>query len=1037
VLGDFETGAAGIDQEAVVPCHEGDSRCNDEYLLACKADESGWELESICWTPNQCDSNNGVCKVCKASALRCNGAKREGCAADGSGWETIEDCDAPELCNNSFCGQCPVENEVRCAAASGDENAATDVLQQCYKGVGWQVLDTCANEQLCEASVDRWMTDPGTWLGECDQPVCTAGTLECDGPTLRRCPQTEDAWVVVDTCASDALCLLALDSADSAEDAATVDECPVGCSPAGGFFCDGPVLQRCRDDLTGREEIERCPEGTACDPVLGECGSPCTVGALRCNGAQLEVCNEQQEWELQELCASVALCSAVQDPTTEQWSGVCQPPACDLAGLFKCDGATLFECNSDLTSWDPRVTCLSPALCNALSGRCDPEACLEAGLLRCNPVNPLIVEQCSADLTEWVLVAECSEQQSCNPDPDGPACLDGCPEPPARCIGTERQDCDDAAGIPVWTTVASCFTPELCECGLTNTCLMGIWTLDGVCGRPACGGLLADYQCAESILQGCTEGRNEWVDLQDCGAPELCYDDDPEAGVCRVCPAPLEVQCFESETGPARRTCAPDGLSWTDQANCPFGCVDSGEADYCAVCATDELRCGLAAEDDAILQRCTTDQTDFVLEEDCLFTCVDSGLADLCAVCQADELRCSLDATAIERCNEDLLGLTTDVECPRSCIDNGYTDFCGDCTTGQTQCATDFATVHTCIDGLWGAGQSCVYGCIDSDTADFCAPQCTPQESECVSTTSLRLCNAVGEWGDAAACAIACIDSGTMDFCAPSCAPGATECATSNSYRECNSETGEWADLTVTCTGTTPVCVAGGCVQCDPSTTPPECADDAVLQTCEGNVLVRTDCPAATPVCTVVGGTAGCHACAPGRTACADSSTLQTCSDTGTWSSAACAGDQVCGQINNVAGCYYCLPPLLECVTTNTYRTCLADGSWSATEACPNLADCSNSECEACADNAKECVVDDSTIRTCVEGSWGANTACTAGCFGDYPDAYCGGCTADERQCSTDGVPQTCVNGQWQDGAPCSEPNFCLDGFQMCPPVSS
>ena len=232
---------------------------------------------------------------------------------------------------------------------------------------------------------------------------------------------------------------------------------------------------------------------------------------------------------------------------------------------------------------------------------------------------------------------------------------------------------------------------------------MGIWSLDGVCGRPACGGLLADYQCIESILQTCTEGRNGWVDLQDCGAAELCYyDEASDTGVCRVCPAPGEVQCFESDAGPARHTCAPDGQSWTDQANCPFGCVDSGEADYCAVCTTDELRCAVT-DDDHILQRCTTNRLDFVEEEDCLFTCVDAGTADLCAACAEGELRCNNDTTEIERCNEDLLALTPETACPRSCIDNGLSDFCGECTTGQLQCAADLSTVQTCIDGLWGA----------------------------------------------------------------------------------------------------------------------------------------------------------------------------------------------------------------------------------------------------------------------------------------------------------------------------------------------
>jgi len=592
VAGDFEIKTQHKEQQGL--CKTGEFRCNGEYLLTCTPDQSDWMLDTTCPTAELCDSELEQCRVCNIGDLRCDGASRQECNEDGTAWEEVEVCESDAMCNPTFCGNCTA-GEIACR---GSGETVDRELWECGEGNTWsKQLDTCETPGVCNASYDMALTDPN-WSKMCINAVCTEpGQYRCEDQALERCRQDLTGWDTVDTCASVALCLQGVANATVSE--GLVDMCPLGCTSPGAVVCDGLALTKCREDLTGYDFVMTCEEGTDCNPVQGACSGPCEEGEVQCNGSQLRRCRADHSWEEVDRCASPVLCVTSSDGERAT-SGECLPPACPMAGAFSCEGAALYECRQDLSTWDTAGTCYSADLCSAADKRCNEPVC-NADELRCFD-NEL--RRCNSGLTGWDMVESCGAGEFCSNDAADPGCKLECPSP-TRCNGAELERCTPNG----WVHSASCSTNDLCSCTLNGSCTLGLG-LDG-CGAPVCGGTLAGYQCTGATLQKCQAGRNGWDTAATCGSAALCYPGASpmfQMGYCATCPTAGEVRCFPPGNPTGLQTCSADRKTWNTTQTCgAYGCMDSGSMDYCAICNTGQVQCSAAT-----LQRCGTERRSWV-----------------------------------------------------------------------------------------------------------------------------------------------------------------------------------------------------------------------------------------------------------------------------------------------------------------------------------------------------------------------------------------------------------------------------------------
>lgn len=992
--------------------------CNHEFLLGCEGDER--VLLETCLTEEQCDSERGLCTRCTAGETRCNGSKREVCSADQTTWEPLEDC-APEECNKTHCGAC-TPNEVQCAGSESRE------LLFCTADGVYVSMGTCASEPLCEQSIDRYRTDMSQ-PPMCMDEVCTAGELSCDGERLLRCRQAGDGHDVLSTCASAALCQRAV--AEGAGD--VTPSCAAVCSPPGSFRCSGMLLEQCASDSTGFDTIEDCGAlGLVCDSTLGACGGPCTPGSYRCNSAMLEVCDASEMWVMSLECATPALCVATQD-LGGAWRAECLTPACEPEEI-RCnpdDGRLLEQCNADRTGFDLLDTCASPELCRANDGRCDPPQCMpgEGGTLplRCDPINPLAVQQCRADLTGFDLLQTCVEGEFCYPQDLNDPCKTDCPTE-LVCNGSLLQRCTPEGPMPV----ADCGTATLCECVLDRTCQnIG----PNGCGMPVCGGILPEYRCVDSVLERCETGRNGWQAGVDCGAPALCRAGTApefEDGYCAVCESTGEIRCQDDASG--HHTCGPNGKTWVQDTSCPQGCLErpGAIADYCAACAMGEARCEGTMPGNARLRRCSADRSSLDAGTACPYGCIDEGLNDRCAQCTMGERRCN--GNALTQCNASRSALTPVMTCGQSCIDSGTNDYCGACTPGATQCDGD--TLQVCgNDGNWHDDEECTHACLAREGNDACAPACRPGDYSCSGAT-LRSCNDAGEWVTAATCA-------SMNHCdrvgreCDQCLAGEYSCSGAT-LRSCDAN-GRWVAASSACAGNTLRTCPGGSV-----TTP-------TVQTC-------TLCDATNRECDDCSAQTTPYSCSQGTLRQCDNtghwnasnipncngSTLRTCSGN-TLTTATCVDPETCNETANA--CYECMPGEYRC-TDRVVEVCDSNGRWAAspacvgsterrcqpngtlmTQSCPSGQTCNaeGTRCNECNNGDTRCSTN--WIQTCSMRSWADTMQCTNGCVVSGGDAVCAQCSGSATRCDpADPLqPQSCSGGLWADlGAECM--SACVDG---------
>ncbi|HEX6240875.1 MAG TPA: hypothetical protein VFZ61_08275 [Polyangiales bacterium] len=126
------------------------------------------------------------------------------------------------------------------------------------------------------------------------------------------------------------------------------------------------------------------------------------------------------------------------------------------------------------------------------------------------------------------------------------------------------------------------------------------------------------------------------------------------------------------------------------------------------------------------------------------------------------------------------------------------------CQPGDTECVSATSERSCNASGQWDTPVDCPNACVGGR----CGGSCTPDTTQCVSATQLQTCNANAEWDAAEACQFACVG----ERCAGECVPGSRSCGAENTPRVCN-DAGSWSNEAA-CSGATPVCQATGICRC-------------------------------------------------------------------------------------------------------------------------------------------------------------------------------------------------------------------------------
>lgn len=223
-------------------CLANEFSCDNDRLLKCKDDLSGFELFDTCGATEPCNPDAGACTslACLPDQRRCNGDVLERCNEDQSAFEVVQEC-GEGLCDrvNFECDVC-----VPASAACADERT----LETCDED--GQALDQAA----CPAS--GFCIDPGVCVecrdvgdcpdpGECKMPACSSGTKTCNPSSVA--PRTPCSGGVCDAAGACVECINASDCDNSNEciDVAclangTCDPSPVDRGdPCSGGVCDG------------------------------------------------------------------------------------------------------------------------------------------------------------------------------------------------------------------------------------------------------------------------------------------------------------------------------------------------------------------------------------------------------------------------------------------------------------------------------------------------------------------------------------------------------------------------------------------------------------------------------------------------------------------------------------------------------------------------------------------------------------------------------------------------------------------------------
>lgn len=293
------------------------------------------------------------------------------------------------------------------------------------------VLQACGGNIIIDNRTDGGPPPTGPTLGDaCDK----AGALACNGTAQKLQLLCDGAhWIQNGVCSGALVC----DPRPGPTQGSCQD--PLAkCLSGAKTFCDGATRKTCNPDLLSTSDV-KCGSASLCESSKTTGCAACAEKAHSCKGADLLVCTGGA-WAVEKTCMGADVCDAN--------DASCRPKICE-ATTWKCDGATLEQCNEAGTEWDTKSLCGGD--CNAAEHRCD--AC------------PFEGKECIGDtprtcgkLGSWELGLPCPS--GCK----GGECIDdtmvSCTPGEYRCTGDVLEACNgDGAG---YTATATC-SPGTCD----------------------------------------------------------------------------------------------------------------------------------------------------------------------------------------------------------------------------------------------------------------------------------------------------------------------------------------------------------------------------------------------------------------------------------------------------------------------------------------------------------------------------------------------------------------------------------------------
>ena len=379
-------------------CEAGSGKCQDNAVVMCAGNGSGWETAAECGAAQYCEKAECKDFLCAPDDIWCDGEVYKVCSDDGKSVEHEEDCGASdEYCSVSGCLDTVCEPDSKFCV----DNATKGVCNE--DGMDF-FSDPCPEQHFCEQ-------------GTCWAWVCIPGSFFCEDNKATVCTSSGSG---------------VLNEMDCGQKVCIDGFCQdLMCAPNADYCADGDTIGHCTED--GMSLVpEDCPvnhscKDAACHPWI------CTPGAPIC------------EAQIATFCDSLGLaplpngqnCSALQKPCVD---GVCVDcvPQCDgkECGDNGC-GGSCGEC-----PLPPGATCVIATEC--IQGSCAYEVqqyfcvvddiCVPSGTE--NPDNSC--EKCQPNQSQngWSPADNgiscgdsltCHEGKCCNFDCDGKVCGDdGC-----------------------------------------------------------------------------------------------------------------------------------------------------------------------------------------------------------------------------------------------------------------------------------------------------------------------------------------------------------------------------------------------------------------------------------------------------------------------------------------------------------------------------------------------------------------------------------------------------------------------------------
>jgi hypothetical protein len=991
-----DAGTGGPTPPAVV-CELGVTACEGRALQLCTDGGTAWATLEVCETVDLCESSSvstvSAClpPQCGVEQMSCDGNMLRLCNVMRTGWELFDACESAAHCDagNRQCLPAPCE--------PGNRRCNVGNLERCNDDrTAWEPLDTCETNELCQATLA-----PPAAVGEllgasqlqtplvddegpiaCLSPVCIPREVRCDVNRLMACNPGQTDLALFEECATPKLC----EASITYTGLRGSPRCVRPTCAAGEHRCtETGVLEVCNADRDGYDPIEACIGSPFCNAVAADNGlpgcedAPCDPGEQQCNGAQIQVCAQDQTRfdPLNAPCETRGLCN-----DDNPLGAFCQAATCQRGPFsgseFRCEGAALLRCNDQHTGFDGIGSCATPGLCNAALGfaGCQPPACAP-GETRCSGN---FVQRCNEQRTGFDNIEQCAAG-TC--DSFAGRCSDPCTPGSARC--NAQGNLEECRNLLTGREITGrCGSPQLCDAA-ARTCRTppAGCTADGVRRCRQTG--------ATSVLEECADGRSRFNTLDTCDVGEVCDLNDIR---CDTCQQGSQATCEGSNLV----TCASNGQSEL-VTPCANGCLSvTNGPDRCRNCVPGSVSC-----EGRQLVVCRQRNGEEVLDrENC-----DTGplCQETIAGCTGENCRCETSACDVgaRQCNGNQ---------PELC-NAGQTAFAADGPNcGVAGCDPDTGRCFACAIGDVACSNGQLLGCAN-DRSGFTVALGTQR---CLEDTG----------GDRSQ---SCNGSQLIDSRCPNAAPA---CVIGFGCQQCDPD-----DFTSQCT-TTPngseartLCV-GGTVQAIACAGDGDCVD----VDCAGPGSCDTGPSPEGTLCTRAGGGSGICNGAPSQCVeCLAGVDVTRCNDNNACTDDSCAVSGACSHDPNTATCTLqgggagvcsnrvcvprvCTPNAPSCSGT-LFQRCNANGTAFVTEdTCASAALCGTGGC------ASPCVS--------AQCEFGCNAGLTA-CNPCNP-AQCNGVdpvSCDIRQCAGTQCVSTpqCASALCVDGA-CVE---CTVAANNCP----